>query len=149
STNEPRTEATQASPPPAPPPLRATNPFLRVDPQPSSAPSPPPQTPTVPAPPPPPPPPPTVTTRPPSSQRCPPDRCFLDGRCVIPGGPLVSPRAPPGAIAGICGHGGDCFPCRCASPFTSIATPRGDVPIATIRKGDEVYSVHRGMIAVV
>jgi hypothetical protein len=39
--------------------------------------------------------------------------------------------------------------CICASPDTPVATPRGNVPIASIEVGDVVFSVDRGaMVAV-
>jgi hypothetical protein len=37
----------------------------------------------------------------------------------------------------------------CASPDTPIATPRGDVPIAQLKRGDLVYSVEHGATVVV
>lgn len=37
----------------------------------------------------------------------------------------------------------------CASPDTPIATPRGDVPIASLRPGDLVYSLHEGQVVAV
>jgi hypothetical protein len=39
--------------------------------------------------------------------------------------------------------------CLCAAPWTPIATPDGSRPIATLRVGDAVYSVHRGRVVVV
>jgi hypothetical protein len=39
--------------------------------------------------------------------------------------------------------------CPCTAPTTPIATPTGDRPIADLRAGDLVYSVHRGAFAVV
>jgi len=38
---------------------------------------------------------------------------------------------------------------NCAAPDTPIATPSGDRPIASLREGDLVYSVHRQRIVVV
>jgi hypothetical protein len=38
---------------------------------------------------------------------------------------------------------------RCAAPDTPIATPSGEQPIATLRPGDLVYSLHAGRLAVV
>jgi hypothetical protein len=40
-------------------------------------------------------------------------------------------------------------PCRCAAPDTPIATPGGYAPIASLRVGDLVYSVHRGELRAV
>jgi hypothetical protein len=42
-----------------------------------------------------------------------------------------------------------CASCVCAAPATPIATPSGDRPIADLKVGDLVYSVHRGSLAVV
>ncbi len=38
---------------------------------------------------------------------------------------------------------------RCAAPDTPIATPSGEQPIATLRPGDLVYSMHRGRLLAV
>ena len=35
---------------------------------------------------------------------------------------------------------------RCAAPDTPISTPSGEQPIATLRPGDLVYSMHRGRL---
>lgn len=127
-----------------------TSPFLVGNPSPAP-PSPPPSPllfpPSPPSPPPPSPPPPPRP--PPSPQSCGPNRCLLHGRCVIPGGHLPGPNTPPGAISGVCGHGGKCFACRCASPDALIATPKGNVFIESIQPRDEVFSLHRGTVAVV
>jgi hypothetical protein len=52
-----------------------------------------------------------------------------------------------------CGEDGywqwDRFNCPdCASPDTPVATPLGERPIASLRAGDEVYTVHRGELVV-
>ncbi len=39
--------------------------------------------------------------------------------------------------------------CACAAPDTPIATPDGDRPIADLRQGDLVYSIHDGAIVAV
>jgi hypothetical protein len=44
---------------------------------------------------------------------------------------------------------GLCVGCRCASPETPIATPRGDRPIASLGVGDLVYSIDGAAVAVV
>jgi hypothetical protein len=38
---------------------------------------------------------------------------------------------------------------RCAAPDTPIATPSGEQPIATLRPGDLVFSMHRGRLQAV
>lgn len=77
-------------------------------------------------------------------------RCLLDGKCVIPGGPIDSPNNPPGAVVTACGgDGGVCSRCRCVSPNTTLSTPDGNRPIADLRTGDLVYSVHEGRVAAV
>jgi hypothetical protein len=38
---------------------------------------------------------------------------------------------------------------RCAAPDTAIATPSGEQPIATLRPGDLVFSMHRGRLVAV
>ncbi len=42
-----------------------------------------------------------------------------------------------------------CPDCSCAAPNTPVATPNGERPIAEIREGDLVLSVHQGRIAAV
>ena len=42
-----------------------------------------------------------------------------------------------------------CFACECASPDTPIATPNGERPLAELREGDLVYSVHGSEIRAV
>jgi Hint domain len=43
-----------------------------------------------------------------------------------------------------------CAPlCKCASPDTPIATEAGQAPIASLRVGDRVYSVDRGVVRLV
>jgi hypothetical protein len=66
--------------------------------------------------------------------------CFLEVgpgtlRCSDP----VMGTCPQGCIGG----------CPCTAPTTPIATPTGDRPIAELRVGDLVYSVHHGAFAVV
>ena len=39
--------------------------------------------------------------------------------------------------------------CPCTAPTTPVATPSGARPIADLRVGDLVYSLHRGALAVV
>jgi len=51
----------------------------------------------------------------------------------------VNGSCPQGCIGG----------CPCTAPTTPIATPSGARPIAELRVGDLVYSVHRGALAVV
>ena len=38
---------------------------------------------------------------------------------------------------------------RCAAPDTPIATPSGEQPIATLRPGDLVFSMHHGQLTTV
>lgn len=156
---EERTAAPPIDSPPQKPALierepAPTSPFLVGSPSPPpqpqafAAPLPPPPTRTTQAPPPPPPQPwPPVTNT--NTQMCGPDRCFHNGRCVIPGGPIAGPHMPPGAVSGLCGRGGKCSPCRCVSPGTPIATPQGDAPIESLKRGDEVFSVQDGKVVVV
>jgi hypothetical protein len=42
-----------------------------------------------------------------------------------------------------------CLDCDCAAPETPIATPSGDRPIAELRPGDLVYSIHHEAIVAV
>ncbi len=60
-------------------------------------------------------------------------------------GPTVTGCFEP--VNGTCPTG--CSNCNCAAPTTPIATPVGDRPIADLKVGDLVYSVHRGSLAVV
>jgi len=39
--------------------------------------------------------------------------------------------------------------CQCAAPETLVATPNGERPIASLRRGDLVYSVHQGELRIV
>lgn len=65
----------------------------------------------------------------------PPELC-----CNVNIGPSVTACYPP--ENGTCPKG--CPECVCASPDTPIATPSGPQPIASLRAGDLVYSMHRG-----
>ncbi len=60
-------------------------------------------------------------------------------------GPSITECTDP--VDGTCPVG--CPGCVCASPDTPIATPAGDVPIAALRAGDLVYSMHHGALAIV
>jgi len=81
---------------------------------------------------------------------CPVGRCLLDGRCVIPGGPIAHENMPPGAVSGACGgDGGPCSRCRCIASGTLISTPNGEVAIEELRSNDRVWSVHRGQVRAV
>lgn len=75
---------------------------------------------------------------------CPPGTCKLsaDGPCEEPTGPLGNACC--GCACGFC----SAF-CRCAAPGTPIATPTGERPIAELRAGDLVYSIHRGEVVAV
>jgi len=67
--------------------------------------------------------------------------------CVVPG-PVSSPAECTAPTAeGSCPLG--CLLCACAAPDTPIATPDGERPIADIREGELVYSVHRGEVVAV
>jgi hypothetical protein len=66
--------------------------------------------------------------------------------CKVPGGPDGPPRCTV-PVDGTCPIG--CPSCPCASPGTPIATPSGERPIAELRPGDFVYSVHDGAIVAV
>jgi hypothetical protein len=69
---------------------------------------------------------------------CAPGTCRLapDRECELPTGQRGN-----GCCA--CGEDGFCSePCRCAAPDTMIATPDGERPIASLRVGDIVFSVH-------
>jgi hypothetical protein len=76
------------------------------------------------------------------------DQCCNAGQlcCDVPGpverGPLCTDP-----VDGTCPKG--CPACRCTSPDTPIATPEGSRPIASLRRGDYVYSVAGGRVAVV
>jgi hypothetical protein len=50
-------------------------------------------------------------------------------------------------VNGTCPKG--CPACICAAPDTPIATPEGSRPIASLRRGDLVYSVDRGHVVTV
>jgi hypothetical protein len=50
-------------------------------------------------------------------------------------------------VDGTCPKG--CPACICASPDTPIATPDGSLPIASLRRGDLVYSVVHGRVVTV
>jgi hypothetical protein len=77
--------------------------------------------------------------------------CCANGQlcCDVPG-PISSPTPKcydPDPMTGSCPVG--CSACKCASPDTPIATPRGDRPIAELAVGDLVYSVdHDAVVAV-
>jgi hypothetical protein len=72
----------------------------------------------------------------PAGQLC----CFMEvGPGFIGCATPVNGTCPQGCIGG----------CPCASPTTPIATPAGERPIAELRAGDLVYSVHRGAFAAV
>jgi hypothetical protein len=66
--------------------------------------------------------------------------------CKVPGGPDGPPRCTT-PVDGTCPIG--CPSCPCASPSTPVATPSGERPIAELRPGDLVYSVHDGAIVAV
>lgn len=74
-------------------------------------------------------------------------QCCTGGQicCNVNVGPTVTGCYEP--INGTCPMG--CAACVCAAPATPIATPVGDRPIADLKVGDLVYSVHRGSLAVV
>jgi hypothetical protein len=67
--------------------------------------------------------------------------------CTVPGpiGEMTMCTKP--TEAGTCPAG--CDTCRCTSPDTPIATPAGERPIASLKEGDLVYSVHQGRVTVV
>lgn len=60
--------------------------------------------------------------------------------CNVNIGPSITGCFPP--ENGTCPKG--CPECVCASPDTPIATPSGPRPIASLRAGDLVYSMHHG-----
>lgn len=81
---------------------------------------------------------------------CPVGRCLLDGRCVIPGGPIAHENMPPGAVSGACGgDGGPCSRCRCMASGTLVATPNGEIAIEELRTNDRVFSLHSGRVQAV
>ncbi|HRI64383.1 MAG TPA: Hint domain-containing protein [Polyangium sp.] len=85
-----------------------------------------------------------------SGKPCPVGRCLLDGKCIIPGGPIAHDGAPPGAVFGACGgDGGTCSRCRCVSTGTALSTPTGEVPIEELRTGDVIWSTHEGRVQAV
>jgi hypothetical protein len=63
------------------------------------------------------------------------------------GGPVSGPSCQKPTNEGSCPLG--CPGCVCASPDTPIATPDGERPIASLRQGDLVYSVHQGRVVAV
>jgi len=65
--------------------------------------------------------------------------------CTVTIGPSVTGCYEP--VNGTCPTG--CANCNCAAPTTPIATPVGDRPIADLKVGDLVYSIDRGLLAVV
>ena len=73
------------------------------------------------------------------------------GTCIPPSGTQCEPpTGPTGNACCMCGADGLCSsPCRCAAPDTPIATPDGERPIASLREGDLVYSMHRGVLQAV
>lgn len=72
--------------------------------------------------------------------------CAAGEICCDPQGPIeAGPRCLVPDDRGTCPVG--CAPlCACAAPETPIATPDGERPIADLRVGDLVYSVHAGAI---
>lgn len=77
-------------------------------------------------------------------------RCLLNGKCVIPGGPIAHEGMPPGAVSGACGgDGGECSRCRCVSSGTLLSTPMGETLIEDLRTRDLVWSIHQGRKQVV
>jgi len=83
-----------------------------------------------------------------SGTECCAGQCCSAGQlcCLIEVGPSIISCATP--VNGTCPQG--CIGgCPCASPTTPIATPAGERPIAELRAGDLVYSVHRGAFAAV
>src|SRR5579859_1769048 len=77
------------------------------------------------------------------------EQCCAEGQlcCDVPG-PVERGPACTAPVGGTCPVG--CPLCICASPDTPVATPRGNVPIASIQVGDVVFSVDRGvMVAVI
>ena len=75
--------------------------------------------------------------------------CTAGELCCDPQGPVdQGPACETPNEFGTCPVG--CAPlCVCASPDTPIATPAGDVPIAGLRVGDQVYSVDHGQVKLV
>jgi hypothetical protein len=74
--------------------------------------------------------------------------CDLDQLCCTIPGPvaMLGPECA-NPIDGTCPMG--CLTCACADRDTPIATPDGERAIASLKKGDLVYSVHRGVVTVV
>lgn len=71
------------------------------------------------------------------SDVCPEGTCML-----VDGGPCEMPTGPQGNGCCKCGADDLCAQfCRCAAPDTPIATPAGEVAIASLRPHDLVYSV--------
>ena len=74
----------------------------------------------------------------------------VPGTCKVT--PVATCEAPSGPTGNGCCRcqGDECAQfCKCAAPDTPIATPNGDRPIASLRVGDLVYSVHdRAIVAV-
>jgi hypothetical protein len=65
--------------------------------------------------------------------------------CEVTMGPSIIDCFAP--VNGTCPLG--CAACVCSASATPIATPQGDRPIAELREGDPIYSVHRGALAAV
>lgn len=85
-----------------------------------------------------------------SGEQCCGSACCGSGQlCCEPQGPLdMEPVCTLPDEHGSCPPG--CAPqCICADPETPIATPTGERPIAALRPGDLVYSVHRGVLVAV
>lgn len=71
--------------------------------------------------------------------------CGLDELCCEVPGPVSSgPKCQKPNEQGTCDMG--CTQCQCDAPDTPIATPTGERPIASLREGDLVYTVHEGKI---
>ncbi len=75
--------------------------------------------------------------------------CELNELCceVQSGGPAAGPTCHKPNEQGTCPKG--CPKCVCAAPDTPVATPNGERPIASLERGDLVYSVHRGQLRIV
>ncbi len=75
------------------------------------------------------------------------DQCCNSGQlCCRIAGPVLTRLTCSDPVEGTCPVG--CPKCECASPDTPIATPEGSRPIASLRRGDSVYSVDRGRVVV-
>lgn len=74
--------------------------------------------------------------------------CPIDNTCVLSeGGPCEEPSGPLGNGCCACGPDDRCSAfCRCAAPDTPVATPDGEVAIASLRPGDLVLSVDAGRV---